>query len=218
MSGLPEIRSRIPGMSQKLTTLGILISGRGSNMQAIVSACHEGTVPAEVALVLSNRHDAAGLTWARGAGIPTVVLSHKTHTSREAHDLAVVTALREAEVEWICLAGYMRLLSRTFIDAFPNRILNIHPSLLPAFPGLDAQHQAWNWGVRISGCTVHLVDAELDHGPIVVQRAVAVADDDGVESLAARILVEEHRAYPDALRELLTRPWRVADRRVVFSD
>jgi phosphoribosylglycinamide formyltransferase 1 len=203
-------------MSQELTTLGILISGRGSNMQAIVSACRDGRVSARVGVVVSNRHDAAGLTWARDAGIPTVVLSHKDHPSREAHDIAVVTALREAAVEWVCLAGYMRLLSRAFIDAFPNRILNIHPSLLPAFPGLDAQHQAWTWGVRISGCTVHLVDDELDHGPIVVQRPVAVADDDDAESLAARILAEEHRAYPEALSAVLVRKWRIEGRRVVF--
>jgi phosphoribosylglycinamide formyltransferase-1 len=203
-------------MAHDLTTLGILISGRGSNMQAIVSACRDGRVPAEVAVVVSNRHDAAGLTWARDAGIPTVVLSHKAHPSREAHDLAVVAALREAEVEWVCLAGYMRLLSRAFIDAFQNRILNVHPSLLPAFPGLEAQQQAWSWGVRISGCTVHLVDGDLDHGPIVIQRPVAVLDDDDADTLAARILIEEHRAYPEALSAVLTRRWRIEGRRVAF--
>ena len=204
-------------MDHSRTTIGILISGRGSNMRAIVEACGRGEVPATVGLVVSNRADAAGLGWARNVGIPAVVLPHRDYPSREAHDLAVVARLREEGVEGVCLAGYMRLLSRAFVEAYPNRILNIHPSLLPAFPGLDAQHQAWSWGVTVSGCTVHLVDPELDHGPIVVQRTVPVAEDDTAESLAARILVQEHRAYPEALRAVLTRPWRVDDRRVVYS-
>lgn len=198
-----------------MTTIGILISGRGSNMQAIVNACREGLVPAEVGLVVSNRADAAGLEWAHRAGVPTAVLPHRDYADREAHDRAVVERLREAGAEWVCLAGYMRLLCRAFVEAYPSRILNIHPSLLPAFPGLDAQKQAWSWGAKISGCTVHLVDLELDHGPIVVQRAISVSDGDTPETLAARILEQEHVAYPEALRLLLAGGWRLEGRRVV---
>jgi phosphoribosylglycinamide formyltransferase 1 len=198
------------------TRLGILISGRGSNMQSIVAACDRGEVPASVEVVISNTASAAGLAWAQEHGIATAVLDHRDFPSREAHDGAVVDQLRRAGVEWVCLAGYMRLLSPVFVAAFPNRILNIHPALLPSFPGLHGQEQAWEWGVKVSGCTVHLVDAELDHGPIVVQRAVAVEDDDTADDLAARILVQEHRAYPEALRLLLRSSWRVEGRRVVF--
>jgi len=198
------------------TRLGILISGRGSNMQAIVAACSSGQVPAEVAVVVSNRVDAPGLEWAGEHGVTTAVLSHKEYGTRREHDLAVVTRLRERGVEWVCLAGYMRLLSPDFIAAYPGRILNIHPALLPAFPGLDAQRQAWAWGVKVSGCTVHLVDEQLDHGPIVVQRTVAVADDDDDHTLALRILEQEHLAYPEALQALLTRPYRVEGRRLRF--
>ena len=201
-----------------LTRLGILISGRGSNMQAIVAACLAGHVPAEVALVVSNRADAPGIGWARERGIATAVLGHREYPSREQHDLAVVTRLRERGVEWVCLAGYMRLLSPAFIAAYRGRILNIHPALLPAFPGLDAQRQAWEWGVKVSGCTVHLVDEELDHGPIVVQRTVPVEDDDDAHALADRILEQEHLAYPEALRAVLTRPFRVEGRRLLFGD
>jgi len=196
--------------------LGILISGRGSNMKAIVAACRDGRVPAEVAVVVSNRPGAPGLAWARDHGIPIAVLPHRDYPVREDHDRAVIRVLREHGVEWVCLAGYMRLLSPVFVGAFRERILNIHPSLLPAFPGLDAQRQAWEHGVRISGCTVHLVDEELDHGPIVVQRAVPVLDDDTPDSLAARILEQEHIAYPDALMRLLTVPWSVDGRRAIF--
>jgi phosphoribosylglycinamide formyltransferase-1 len=199
------------------TRLGILISGRGSNMKSIVRACAAGTVPAEVALVVSNRGDAPGLEWARQHGLQTAVLSHRSYSSREDHDRAIVARLRESGVEWVCLAGYMRLLSPVFVGAFPARILNIHPSLLPAFPGLHAQQQAWNHGVRVSGCTVHLVDVELDHGPIVVQRAVEVRHDDTIESLEERILLQEHLAYPEAIRSLLELSWRVEGRRIVFQ-
>jgi phosphoribosylglycinamide formyltransferase-1 len=198
--------------------LGILISGRGSNMQSIVAACEAGTVPADVAVVLSNQASAPGLTWARQRGLETAVLSHRDFPDREAHDRAVVAELEAAAVDWICLAGYMRLLSPVLIDAYPERILNIHPSLLPAFPGLDAQHQAWQWGVKVSGCTVHLVDVELDHGPIVLQRAVSVLEDDTADSLSARILEQEHIAYPEALRLLLTRTWHIRRRRVVCLE
>jgi len=197
--------------------LGILISGRGSNMMAIVAACEAGTVPAEVAVVISNRADAPGIAWARERGLATAVLSQRDFPDREAHDRAIVGRLQQAGVEWVCLAGYMRLLSRAFIAAYPSRVLNIHPALLPSFPGLHGQQDALEWGAKVSGCTVHLVDVELDHGPIVVQRAVPVDDADDVDTLSARILEQEHRAYPEALAKLLTRPWRLDGRRVVFG-
>jgi phosphoribosylglycinamide formyltransferase-1 len=199
------------------TKVGILISGRGSNMRSIVAACEAGAVPAEVALVVSNKASAAGIEWARDHGLATVVLSHKDFATREDHDRAIVDRLRAAGVEWVCLAGYMRLLSSWFVAEYEHRILNIHPSLLPAFPGLDAQTQAWQYGVKVSGCTVHLVDAKLDHGPIVLQRAVAVAEDDTADTLSARILEQEHVAYPEALRRLLSERWSFAGRRVAFS-
>jgi phosphoribosylglycinamide formyltransferase-1 len=199
------------------TQLGILISGRGSNMQSIARACSSGEIPAEVTVVVSNRADAAGLAWASARGIATAVLAHRDFASREAHDRAIVDRLAEAGVEWVCLAGYMRLLSPVLIDAYPHRILNIHPSLLPSFPGLHGQRDAFEYGVAVSGCTVHFVDLELDHGPIVVQRTVAVEGCVDADALADRILVEEHRAYPEALRRLLTEPWSINGRRVVFG-
>ena len=199
------------------TKLGILISGRGSNMMAIVAACEAGTVPAEVAVVISNRADAPGIAWARERGLATAVLPQRDFPDREAHDRAIVSRLQQAGVEWVCLAGYMRLLSRAFIAAYPSRVLNIHPALLPSFPGLHGQQDALEWGAKVSGCTVHLVDVELDHGPIVVQRAVPVDDADDVDTLSARILEQEHHAYPEALAKLLTRPWRLDGRRVVFG-
>lgn len=203
-------------MAQELARVGVLISGRGSNMQAIVAACREGRLPARVATVISNKADAPGVAWAESEGIPVHVISHREFASREAHDRAVVAALREHDVEWVCLAGYMRLLSRELLIAFPNHVLNIHPSLLPAFPGLEAQHQAWEYGARVSGCTVHLVDEELDHGPIVVQRTVRVEDGDTAEALSDRILEQEHVAYVEALERLLTEDWRLENRRLVF--
>ena len=200
-----------------LTKLGILISGRGSNMKSIVAACGTGDVPAEVALVVSNKASAPGLDWAAERGLATAVLSHKDYPDREAHDRAVVERLQEAGVDWVCLAGYMRLLSAVFVTAYPSRILNIHPALLPSFPGLHGQQQAWEYGVKVSGCTVHLVDLELDHGPIVVQRMVPVLDGDDEDRLAERILEQEHRAYPEALRRLLVDSWSLEGRRVVFG-
>jgi phosphoribosylglycinamide formyltransferase-1 len=197
--------------------LGILISGTGSNMKAIVAACEAGDVPAEVGIVISNRADAPGVKWAAEHGLETTVLSHRDYKDRESHDKAVVDRLQQVGVEWICLAGYMRLLSAVFVEAYPNRILNIHPALLPSFPGLHGQQQAWEYGVKVSGCTVHLVDLELDHGPIVIQRTVPAHSDDTAEELAARILVQEHIAYPEALRALLSRPWRIDGRRVIFA-
>jgi phosphoribosylglycinamide formyltransferase-1 len=204
-------------MTQHKTRIGVLISGRGSNMQSIVKACEQGSLPASVVLVVSNRHQAGGVEWAREHGLACEVLCHRDYSDRESHDRAVIERLQAAGVEWVCLAGYMRLLSPVFVNAFANRILNIHPSLLPAFPGLDAQKQAWKHGARVSGCTVHLVDTELDHGPIVLQRAVEVEESDTAESLADRILVQEHQLYPEAIRQLITRRWRVEERRVVWG-
>lgn len=197
--------------------VGILLSGRGSNFLALHQAMTRGEIPAEIALVLSNRSDAPGLAKASQLGLETACIPHQDSPTREEHDDKVVARLRCADVEWICLAGYMRLLSADFIRAFPSRILNIHPSLLPSFPGLHGQRKALEWGVRVAGCTVHLVDEELDYGPIVVQRTVAVPDDDTADSLAARILVEEHLAYPEALRRLMTDSWTIEGRRIVFA-
>jgi phosphoribosylglycinamide formyltransferase-1 len=200
-----------------LPRLGILVSGTGSNMKSIVAACEAGDVPAEVSVVISNRADAPGIEWAAENGLKTAVLSHRNFANRAAHDRAVVDRLQEAGVDWVCLAGYMRLLSAVFVDAFPSRILNIHPALLPSFPGLHGQQQAWKYGVKVSGCTVHLVDLKLDHGPIVIQRSVPVLSDDNEDRLSARILEQEHIAYPEALKALLTQPWSLDGRRVVFG-
>ena len=199
------------------TSVGILLSGRGSNFLALQAAMERGEVPARVAVVVSNVADAPGLTKARELGLEAVAIPHRDEPSRAAHEAKVAAALAEAEVEWVCLAGYMRLLSRELVGRYRHRMLNIHPSLLPAFPGLDVQQQALDWGVKLSGCTVHLIDEGLDSGPIVVQRAVPVLDEDTAEILAARILEQEHRAYPEALRRLLTEPWSVEGRRVVFG-
>jgi phosphoribosylglycinamide formyltransferase-1 len=194
-------------------TLGVLISGRGSNLQAIIDAVSGGTLDARLSVVISNRAEAAGLERARRAGIETLCLSHRDYPSREAYDTALVDALRVRGVGLVCLAGFMRLLSPVFIQAFPNAILNIHPSLLPAFPGLDAQHQAWAHGVKVAGATVHLVDRNLDAGPIVLQSVVPVLDDDTPETLAARILAQEHILYPEAIRLVLSGGWTVEGRR-----
>jgi phosphoribosylglycinamide formyltransferase-1 len=195
--------------------LGILISGRGSNLQAIIDAIAAGTLDARIAIVISNKADAGGLERARAAGLETLFLSHRAFETREAYDAALVAALRARGVGLVCLAGFMRLLSPVFVDAFPNAILNIHPALLPAFPGLDAQHQAWEHGVKVSGATVHLVDRDLDAGPIVLQRAVPVLDDDTPDALAARILAVEHQLYPEAIRLVLSGRWRLDGRRLV---
>jgi phosphoribosylglycinamide formyltransferase-1 len=199
-----------------LTRVAVLLSGRGSNFVALAEACSRGEVPAEIVLVVSNRPDAPGVERARERGLPAAVIPGKGMT-REKHEAKVTAALEAAKAEWLCLAGYMRLLSEPFVSRFPLRILNIHPALLPSFPGLEAQHQAWTYGVKVSGCTVHLVDAGCDTGPIVLQRTVPVLDDDTPDALAARILEQEHVAYPAALRLLLTRPWRVEGRRVIFE-
>jgi len=204
-------------MTETLVKLGILISGRGSNMKAIVEACRSGEVPAEVVRVISNRQDAAGIAWARDQGLECRIIPHRDHEDRESHDRAVVAELQTAGVEWVCLAGYMRLLSPGFVEAYPQRILNIHPSLLPAFPGLHAQRQAWDYGVRWTGCTVHLVDAELDHGPIVEQCAVSVAPHGTPEDLGKAILAEEHQLFVRGLRRLLSGAWNLEGRRIVFE-
>jgi phosphoribosylglycinamide formyltransferase-1 len=195
--------------------LAVLISGRGSNLQSIVDAIESGALDASIALVLSNRPNAAGVQRAREAGLAALSLSARDYPDRDAYDLAVADLLREHDVGLVCLAGFMRLVGQPLLDAFPNRILNIHPSLLPAFPGLDAQRQALEHGVRMTGATVHLVTSELDGGPIVLQSAVPVLDDDTVESLSARILVEEHRIYPHAIRIVLEGGWILDGRRFV---
>jgi phosphoribosylglycinamide formyltransferase-1 len=198
-----------------MSRLGILISGRGSNLQAIVEAIADRRLQARIALVLSNRPGAGGLERARRAGLETAVLSHRDYSTREGYDLAVVGELRSKGVELVCLAGFMRLLSPAFVAAYPNAILNIHPSLLPAFPGIDAQKQALDYGVRVSGATVHFVTAELDAGPIIRQAAVPVLRGDTVETLSARILEQEHAIYPAAIAEVIAGGWSVQGRRFV---
>ena len=197
--------------------IGVLLSGRGSNFLALHAAIERGEIPARIVLVVSNIADAPGLARARDLGIPAEAMPHHGQP-RAAQEEKVLEALCRADVEWVCLAGYMRLLSPAFVSAFPRRIVNIHPSLLPAFPGLDAQEQALAHGVKVSGCTVHLVDEGLDSGPIVVQRTVPVLDGDTPQTLAARILEQEHLAYPEALRRLLSEPWRIEGRRLIFQD
>ena len=195
--------------------LGVLISGRGSNLQAIIDAIDDGRLDAEIAVVISNTQQAQGLARARRAGIDTVVVIHRDFASREAFDRAVVAELNQRDVGLVCLAGFMRLLGPAFISAFPNAILNIHPSLLPAFVGLNAQRQAWEYGVKVSGATVHVVTPELDSGPIVRQAVVPIQQGDTADTLAARILVEEHRIYPEAIGIMLDGGWRIDGRRFV---
>lgn len=194
--------------------IGILISGRGSNMMALADAIVEGRIPgALIAVVISDQPDAQGIARAAERGIRTLVIERKGRRRVE-HDREIAAALREHQVDLVCLAGYMRLLSTEFIEAFRHRILNIHPSLLPSFPGLDAQQQALEHGVKFSGCTVHFVDETLDGGPIITQRVVPVRDDDTTETLAARILVEEHQAYAEALALILSGNYKLEGRRV----
>jgi len=194
--------------------LGILISGRGSNFVAIADNISAGRLHARIAIVISNRSDAPGIEAARQRGLNVVVIPSKGRT-REDHDREVVSALNEARADLVVLAGYMRLLSPWFIRQFPHRILNIHPSLLPSFPGLEAQKQAFDYGVKVSGCTVHFVDEHLDHGAIVVQRTVPVLPDDDDHSLADRILQQEHQAYSEAIRIVLDGNYEIIGRRVV---
>ena len=194
-------------------TIGVLISGRGSNLQAIIDAVVAGTLDARIAVVISNKPDAAGLERARRAGVETLCVSHRAYPTREDYDRVLVEHLLARGVGLVCLAGFMRLLSPVFIQAFPNAILNIHPSLLPAFPGLDAQRQAWAYGVKLAGATVRLVDGDLDAGPIVLQRAVPVLQGDTPETLSARILEVVHQLYPEAIGLVLAGGWRVEGRR-----
>ncbi|HYT69282.1 MAG TPA: phosphoribosylglycinamide formyltransferase [Vicinamibacterales bacterium] len=192
----------------------MLISGRGSNLQALIDAIAGGRLRAEIAVVISSRADAQGLERAARAGIETLTIPHRDYPTREAFEQRLVRELRARQVALVCLAGFMRLLGRTFLDAFPNAILNIHPSLLPAFPGVDAQRQAWEYGTKVAGATVHLVTGDLDGGPIVLQRAIAVEDDDTPETLAARILEIEHEIYPEAAALVLGGGWTIDGRRV----
>jgi phosphoribosylglycinamide formyltransferase-1 len=202
-------------MSGDGRTLGVLISGRGSNLQAILDAIREGELDARVGVVISNKANAKGLERAEKHGVPTAIIDHKAFDSREAFDRSVLEELERYEVDVVCLAGFMRLLSPVLVRAFPNRILNIHPALLPSFPGLHGQRQALEYGVKISGATVHIVDEELDHGPILVQAAVPVMGGDTDESLSERILEEEHRLYPKAIGMLLDGKFRFEGRRAV---
>jgi phosphoribosylglycinamide formyltransferase 1 len=202
-------------MSENKKRIGILISGRGSNMLALADAIDAGRIPnAEIALVISNVPGAAGLAKAAERGISTIALDHRGKT-REEHDRAMTEQLRAAQVDVICLAGYMRLLSPWFTNEYKQRILNIHPSLLPAFPGLHSAQQALDYGVKFTGCTVHLVDEHLDHGPILKQAVVPVLPDDTEESLSARILVEEHRIYAEAVAMLLSTELKIEGRRIL---
>jgi len=197
--------------------LGILLSGRGSNFEAIADNIASGALDARIAIVISNRNDAPGIESARRRGLNAMVIPPKGKV-REKHDGEVVAALREHQVDLVCLAGYMRLLSPWFVQQFPNRILNIHPSLLPAFPGLEAQKQAFAYGVKVSGCTVHFVDENLDHGAIIVQKVVPVLEGDDDHTLAARILEQEHIAYSEAIRIVLDGNYRIAGRRVTMAE
>ncbi len=201
-----------------LNRLGILLSGRGSNFRAIADAIAQRRLPdVEIAVVVSNRKDAPGIAFARSAGLPAEVIEVRGRPRAE-HDAEIIACLRAHHVDLVCLAGYMRLLSAEFVRAFPLRILNIHPSLLPAFPGLDAQSQALAYGVEVAGCTVHFVDEELDHGVIVLQKAVPVLAEDDEHSLAARILTQEHVAYVEAIARVLSGKYKIDGRRYVLSD
>ncbi len=201
----------------RLKNLGVLISGRGTNLQALIDAARARSLDGEIAVVVSNVEAAAGLDRARAAGLPVVFHDHRGR-SREAHDRDVASTLDDHGVDLVCLAGYMRVLSPWFVSRYPNRILNVHPSLLPAFPGLGAQRQAWEHGVRVSGATVHLVDEGLDQGPIVLQEAVPVLVADTPETLAGRILEAEHRLYPRAVRILARGRYKIAGRRVILEE
>ncbi|HEX8248712.1 MAG TPA: phosphoribosylglycinamide formyltransferase [Pyrinomonadaceae bacterium] len=197
--------------------IGILISGRGSNMVAIVEAVQSGRIPdSEVTVVLSDKKSAQGLEKAKERGIETVVVA-RNGRPREEHDAEIIGELKKRNVELVCLAGYMRLLSSDFVRAFPDRIVNIHPSLLPAFPGLDAQRQAIEYGVKVSGCTVHFVDDDLDHGAIILQKTVEIKDEDTAETLSARILEHEHALYVEALRRIAEGNYEIKGRRVSFK-
>lgn len=200
-----------------MKNLGILLSGRGSNFEAIAKNVDSGKIAdARIAIVISNRADAGGIATAKRLGIETAIIPSK-NKDREEHDREMADVLKQQKVDLICMAGYMRLLSPWFVKQFPHRILNIHPSLLPAFPGLEAQQQAFAYGVKIAGCTVHFVDEELDHGPIIVQKAVPVLDSDDEHSLAERILEQEHIAYSEAISIVLNREFKIVGRRFITA-
>ena len=207
--------STTPPAASSLPVLGVLISGRGSNLRAIITAIEDGRLDARIGVVISNRPDAGGLEHARDHGIPTAVIEHTRYDSRATFEAALVDRLVAADAAVICLAGFMRILSPFFLERAPGPVLNVHPSLLPAFPGVAAQHQAWAHGVKVAGATVHLVTPELDAGPIVAQATVHVADDDTPESLSARILAQEHRIYPEAIARVVEGGWQVDGRRFV---
>jgi len=213
----PDPISKIEMTPDPNHRLAVLISGRGTNLQSLIDATRDTRLDATIAVVISNRADAGGLERARRAGIETLVLDHRGWPSREDYDRAIVRELQARDVRLICLAGFMRRFSDVMLEAFPNAILNIHPSLLPAFPGLHPHQQALEHGVKVSGVTVHLVTSDLDAGPIIVQRSVPVHADDTPDTLAARILVEEHKAYPEAVSIVLAGGWRVDGRRFVRS-
>jgi phosphoribosylglycinamide formyltransferase 1 len=209
----PPGSSRGSGVPRRESRVGVLISGRGSNLQALIDAQLTGTLGGHIVVVISNKANAAGLDRARAAGIDTLVLDHRSFPSRDDYDRELARILGERDASIVCLAGFMRLVGPSLLSAFPNAIVNVHPSLLPAFPGVEAQRQALEHGVKVSGATVHLVTGELDGGPIVLQAAVPVREDDTVDLLSARILIEEHRIYPEAVRLLLDGQWRLEGRR-----
>jgi phosphoribosylglycinamide formyltransferase-1 len=198
-----------------LPAVGVLISGRGSNLQALIDATSDGRLRARIAVVISNLADAGGLQRARDAGIEAIHISHRGWPSRDDYDRALARELRAHAVDLVCLAGFMRLIGAPLLDAYPQGIVNIHPSLLPAFPGVDAQRQAIAHGVKVSGVTVHFVNADLDAGAIIAQRSVPVLDDDTAEALSARILAEEHRVYPEAVQAVLDGGWTIEGRRFI---
>ena len=201
----------------ELLKIGVLVSGNGSNLQAIIDRIEDGTLQAKVVCVISNKADAFALERAKRHGIPAHILDHRTHASREAYDIALVDLLRSHGVQLVVLAGFMRIVTRVILEAFPNAVMNIHPALLPAFPGLHAQKQALEYGVKVSGCTVHLVDEGTDTGPIIMQAVVPVNDDDSEDSLSARIQKEEHRAYPEAIRLFAERRLTINGRKVIIE-
>lgn len=201
-----------------LLRLGVLASGRGSNLQAIMDACREGKIPAKVAVVISDNENAFALTRARQEEIPAIHFNPKNFPGKEEYERAIVATLKDYQVELVCLAGYMRLVGKTILEAYPNKILNIHPALLPAFPGLHGQKQAVEYGVRFSGCTVHFVDEGCDTGPIILQAVVPVYATDTEETLAERILEQEHRIYPEAIRLFAEGKLRIEGRRVFIAD
>lgn len=198
--------------------LGVLASGRGSNLQSIMDAAAAGKIKAEVAVVFSDNKDAFALERARKAGIPALHLNPRDFGSKDEYEKAVLKLLREHDVQLVCLAGYMRIVGRVLLEAFPNRVINIHPALLPAFPGLHGQQQAWDYGVKFSGCTVHFVDEGMDTGPIIIQAVVPVYDDDTADTLADRILEQEHKIYPEAIGLIADDRLKLNGRKVVRAD